>query len=256
MEPSNDVKEDGVSDPLMHLLSLDLKPTKKSKAEDSLEESMKIKRVRFSEEVNQFSYNVPDERDSNILFDHVDTGDDNNNTVMTIDLTSLADQNKSGIFLEETEFENCISSAYNVESTLDSGKSNDSYFNFSSTDAENSSNVGPISENLMGESSEHVYALLEASVEPESKKVSVEMKIGACDLNDVINRMESLFVGKIQSEKTDLGSRMASSCLRQRVSLWTRRRRQSNPCVKATKSARRSTIRCEGHRSRRPGVMI
>ncbi|GFY55499.1 uncharacterized protein TNIN_264211 [Trichonephila inaurata madagascariensis] len=198
MEPSNDVKEDEISNPLMHLLSLDLKPSiKKSKAEDSLEESMKIKRVRFSEDVNQFSY-VPDEKDSNILLNHVDTGDDNNNSVMTIDLASLSEQNESGTFLEETEFENCISSStYNVESTPVSGKSNGSYFNFSYAEA------FTLPEDLLSGSSEHVYALLEASVEPECKKVSVEMKMEACDLNDVINQMEGLIVEKSQSEKND-----------------------------------------------------
>ncbi|GIY75085.1 uncharacterized protein CDAR_563521 [Caerostris darwini] len=121
MDPLDEIKEDIISDPLKHLLSLDWNPTAKvDVAEKNLEHPKCIKRVRFSDEVKQISYDIADE---NSFYNNGKSNNDTDNFLETNSkLSVLPDENNTSIYSQEAEIDllNCDSSFVDVENTFDS----------------------------------------------------------------------------------------------------------------------------------------
>ncbi|GFS39262.1 uncharacterized protein NPIL_399221 [Nephila pilipes] len=194
--------EDAVSDPLKHLLLLELKSSiKKSKAKDYQEQPRKTKRVRFSDEVNQLSYDVPDEKDPDILLESCD-GD--NNVAMTIGLSAFLDQKETYIFNEGTKLKTCASSLHNFENSIDSDKNSEVYFDILNTGTEISSDVIQATGDFCNENSINTtdFMLLD-SCENELKDVSGELEKEAYGLNEVTNQVENLVLESTLLEKSD-----------------------------------------------------
>ncbi|GBM86182.1 hypothetical protein AVEN_48193-1 [Araneus ventricosus] len=193
MDSIIEVREDVVSDPLKHLLSLDWNSSVTLTAiENNFEPTKSVKRVRFSDEVEKISYDSGDEKNLDISFSHEENSDDRNiDTEMNADLPTYSNENKTDIFNEETEFTNFESPFNDGENTVDSVVNDINDNSLINSNTEINMMLQGV-EDSVNENTGQNSLLFVDNYENNQLISAVYLEEGASDLNEVTNQVENL----------------------------------------------------------------